>query len=55
MLSRHFSHMAREIDGLIQTDYTNRILLREAQLRRVEEKLTQAIEEADAGRCLWRS
>ena len=36
MLSRHFSHMAREIDGLIQTDYTNRILLREAQLRRVQ-------------------
>ena len=41
--------MAREIDGLIQTDYTNRILLREAQLRRVEEKLTQAIEEARRG------
>ena len=36
MLSRHFSHMAREIDGLIQTDYTNRILLREAQLKALE-------------------
>ena len=30
----------------------NRELLREAQLRRVEEKLTQAIEEARRGACL---
>lgn len=39
MLSRHFSHMAREIDGLIQTDYTNRILLREAQLKALEAQI----------------
>ena len=39
MLSRHFSHMAREIDGLIQTDYTNRILLREAQLKVLEAQI----------------
>ena len=38
-LSRHFSHMAREIDGLIQTDYTNRILLREAQLKALEAQI----------------
>ena len=39
MLSRHFSHMAREIDGLIQTDYTTRILLREAQLKALEAQI----------------
>ena len=39
MLSRRFSHMAREIDGLIQTDYTNRILLREAQLKALEAQI----------------
>lgn len=39
MLSRHFSHMAREIDGLIQTNYTNRILLREAQLKALEAQI----------------
>ena len=39
MISRHFSHMAREIDGLIQTDYTNRILLREAQLKALEAQI----------------
>ena len=39
MLSRHFSHMAREIDGLIQTDYTNRILLREAPLKALEAQI----------------
>ena len=39
MLSRHFSHMAREIDGLIQTDYTNRILPREAQLKALEAQI----------------
>ena len=39
MFSRHFSHMAREIDGLIQTDYTNRILLREAQLKALEAQI----------------
>lgn len=39
MLSRHFSHMAREIDGLIQTDYTNRILLREVQLKALEAQI----------------
>ena len=38
MLSRHFSHMAREIDGLIQTDYTNR-MLREAQLKALEAQI----------------
>ena len=31
--------VAREIDGLIQTDYTNRILLREAQLKALEAQI----------------
>ena len=35
--------MAREIDGLIQTDYTNRILLREAQLKALEAQINPCL------------
>ena len=39
MLNKHFSLMARKIDGLIQKDYASRILLREEQLKALEAQI----------------